>query len=203
MSYDLADLLPFDADYLPYVLGAGALLYSLLTRRSQANPEPTPLRKGERFRAKKKISDRDQFILDVLASDKRYCWVITDPDRSDNPIIFASPGFCRYTGYKKREIEGRNCRFLQGPATRPEDVERIRRAVREKREECVYVLNYKKNGKPFHNQFFIMPIFEHASHNLDRSKDEVRYYLGVQSVVPTDEDGQAPANPGWVAAMCS
>jgi len=40
--------------------------------------------------------------------------VVTDARRPDNPIIFANPAFERLTGYASAEIEGRNCRFLQG-----------------------------------------------------------------------------------------
>ncbi|MFC6773801.1 PAS domain-containing protein [Methylobacterium gregans] len=44
---------------------------------------------------------------------------ITDPHRSDNPIVFANDAFLRLTGYVRSEVEGRNCRFLQGADTDP------------------------------------------------------------------------------------
>jgi PAS domain-containing protein len=51
---------------------------------------------------------------------------------TDNPIIYASEGFSKFTGYSKEEIEGRNCRFLQGKDSNPDDVSRIREAIQER-----------------------------------------------------------------------
>ena len=43
--------------------------------------------------------------------------VLADPHQHDCPIVFANGAFCEMTGYDLAEIVGRNCRFLQGPAT--------------------------------------------------------------------------------------
>ena len=71
-------------------------------------------------------------------------FVLTDPNLPDNPIIYASEQFSKFTGYSKDEIEGRNCRFLQGEKTDPEDVKEIRSAINSKREASLQLLNYKK-----------------------------------------------------------
>ena len=86
-------------------------------------------------------------------------FVITDPDFIDNPIIYASDGFCTFTGYDKKEVEQRNCRFLQGPDTEQEDIARIREAINEERDVTVELLNYKKDGTPFRNRFFLCPLY--------------------------------------------
>ena len=70
----------------------------------------------------------------------------------DNPIVYASEGFSRYTGYKKEEIEGRNCRFLQGKDTDPADVAKIREGIKKKEPVSVCLLNYRKDGSTFLNQ---------------------------------------------------
>ena len=54
----------------------------------------------------------DSILLAVQTAQRSY--VITDPALPDNPIIFASKGFCELTGYSLENILGRNCRFLQG-----------------------------------------------------------------------------------------
>ena len=46
--------------------------------------------------------------------------------QSDNPIVYCSEGFCKLTGYKRSEVLGRNCRFLQGPGTDQHAVDIIR-----------------------------------------------------------------------------
>jgi hypothetical protein len=79
----------------------------------------------------KQLTQKDMILIDMLSGneDKGVCWVITDPQLPDNPIIYSSEGFCAYTQYLKSEIEGQNCRFLQGQGTDPKDVERIREGM--------------------------------------------------------------------------
>ena len=54
---------------------------------------------------------------------------ISDPGLPGCPIVFASDGFLELTGYGRYEVLGRNCRFLQGPATDRETVAELRAAV--------------------------------------------------------------------------
>src|SRR5215207_9249306 len=67
----------------------------------------------------------------VLATDITF--TITDPRQPDNPLVWVNPSFTRVTGYPTEEAVGRNCRFLQGPATDPRAVADIRAAVAEAR----------------------------------------------------------------------
>jgi len=39
-------------------------------------------------------------------------FVVTDPSLPDNPITYASDGFCVLSGYSRREVLGRNCRYV-------------------------------------------------------------------------------------------
>ena len=138
----------------------------------------------------KELLEKDQIILDMLNSPghEAICYCICDKGLPDLPIIFASDGFCAFTGYDKKEIEGKNCRFLQGPETAKEDVDRIRLAIKEEHETSVNLLNYRKDGSKFVNEFFISPL-------RDTSKNVV-YYIGVQCSVPKQGPGQMPANAG-------
>ena len=58
----------------------------------------------------------------VIATDITF--TITDPRQPDNPLVWVNPSFTRITGYEAEEAVGRNCRFLQGPATDPAAVGR-------------------------------------------------------------------------------
>lgn len=78
--------------------------------------------------------------------------------KEEHPLVFASASFCELTGYKREEILGRNCRFLQGPDTDPEDVRRVRELIREEQEGVVRLLNYTKGGVPFVNTLLMAPI---------------------------------------------
>lgn len=55
--------------------------------------------------------------------------VVCDPTLPDNPVIYANASFEALTGFAPVEILGRNCRFMQGPLTDPEDVNRLRAAI--------------------------------------------------------------------------
>jgi PAS domain S-box-containing protein len=86
--------------------------------------------------------------------------VLTDPHRDDCPIIFANGAFCGLTGYDVDEIIGRNCRFMQGPATDQNAVARIRSAVATRWHVSEEIINYRKDGSTFWNALFVNPVFD-------------------------------------------
>lgn len=96
----------------------------------------------------------DATLMQSLAMGQQ-CFVLSDPKLPDNPIVFASPGFYKLTGYTQKEVLGRNCRFLQGPGTSPQAVDVIRKAIASGSDATVCLLNYKADGTAFWNQFFI------------------------------------------------
>jgi len=153
-------------------------------------------RKQRQFVPTKPLRERDMTVVDMLNSigheDVSYC--VCDPDLADCPIVFASEGFCRMTGYGADEIEGRNCRFLQGEGTSESDVDRIRAAIKEEKEASVNLLNYRKDGTPFNNQFFLCPLY-------DDDNSTLRYFIGCQCSVKKLGPGQAPENVAWVYAQ--
>ena len=59
--------------------------------------------------------------------------VISDPNLTDCPMVFVSREFSIQTGYSEKESLGRNCRFLQGPETDPNDIDQIRVAIKLKK----------------------------------------------------------------------
>jgi two-component system cell cycle sensor histidine kinase/response regulator CckA len=101
--------------------------------------------------------------------------VITDPHLPDHPIIYASPGFERLSGYSVDEAVGKNCRFLRGPGTDPASVASVRDAIRDGRACSVEMLNYRKDGTPFWNQLIISPIRDAEGH--------LTNFVGVQTDV--------------------
>jgi PAS domain S-box-containing protein len=96
----------------------------------------------------------DNTLMQILTMGQQ-CFVLSDPKLPDNPIVFASPGFYKLTGYTSKEVLGRNCRFLQGPGTDPQAIDVIRKAVATGSDATVCLLNYKADGTAFWNQFFI------------------------------------------------
>ncbi|SDP66081.1 PAS domain S-box-containing protein [Klenkia soli] len=109
----------------------------------------------------------------VLATD--ICFTITDPRREDHPLVWVNPSFTRVTGYSAEDSVGRNCRFLQGPATDRATVALIRSALADRRPITETLLNYRKDGTAFWNQLSISPVFDGAG--------ELVSFVGVQSDV--------------------
>ena len=101
--------------------------------------------------------------------------VITDPTRKDNPIVYASPGFTRLTGYEAGEIIGQNCRFLQGPTTDSTQAAVLRAAIREERACEVELLNFRKDGTSFWNSVAVTPVRD--------AEERVTHFVGVQTDV--------------------
>jgi PAS domain S-box-containing protein len=85
---------------------------------------------------------------------------ISDPTLSDNPIVYASPGFLQLAGYELDEVLGRNRRFLRGPDTDPTALAQISDAIRHGRPHTVELCNYRKDGTPFWNELSISPVID-------------------------------------------
>lgn len=88
------------------------------------------------------------------------CFVLTDPAKADNPIVFASDGFVSVTGYARNEIIPRNCRFLQNRQTDRSSVKRLKMAIDKREESVELLLNQKKTGEPFWNLLYTCPLFD-------------------------------------------
>ena len=126
--------------------------------------------------------DRTDLCLMKVIQEAQRSFCVSDPRLPDNPIVWASDAFLRMTGYARDEVVGRNCRFLQGPKTDSKQVDQIRSAVAEERECLVTLLNYRKDGQTFWNQFFIAPLKD--------SEGRVTYYVGVQVDVSETTPGR-------------
>nr|AML78731.1 putative LOV domain-containing protein [Mansoa alliacea] len=119
-------------------------------------------------------------LKDALSTFQQ-TFVVSDATKPDHPILYASAGFFKMTGYTSREVVGRNCRFLQGKDTNPEDVAKIREALEAGSTYCGRLLNYKKDGTPFWNLLTISPINDETG--------KVLKYIGMQVEVSKHTEG--------------
>ncbi|MEQ7873718.1 PAS domain-containing protein [Sphingomonas sp. ASV193] len=111
-------------------------------------------------------------LFEQAMAQTRMAVCLTDPNLPDDPIVFCNAAFEKLTGYPADEIIGRNCRFLQGPRTDPEQVARIREAIARQEVAVVELLNYRKDGQTFWNALHLGPIY-----NEDGS---LKYFFGSQ-----------------------
>jgi len=106
------------------------------------------------------------------------CIVISDMTMPGNPMFFINQEFSRVTGYAKREAQGRNCRFLQGPRTEPNSVAVIQDTLRRGVDCHVKLTNYRKSGELFENLLTMRPVHD--------SNGVYRFCIGVQFEVMHD-----------------
>mmetsp|Transcript_28239 Transcript_28239/g.56398 ORF Transcript_28239/g.56398 Transcript_28239/m.56398 type:complete len:282 (-) Transcript_28239:95-940(-) len=139
------------------------------------------------------VAENPDFSVDVTQEDRNFvqtlrtsqqCFCISDPSLIDNPIVYASAGFCDLTGYKLEEILGRNCRFLQGPGTSLKKVDELRSAISRGEDIQTTILNYKADGTSFYNHLFVAALKD--------ASGAIVNYVGVQTEVamppPEDEE---------------
>lgn len=84
--------------------------------------------------------------------------IISDLQQPDNPVIYVNSGFERITGYKREEVIGKNCRFLQGTDTQQPALEKLRRAITSGQEGQFILRNYRKDGTLFWNELGLTPV---------------------------------------------
>jgi PAS domain S-box-containing protein len=117
------------------------------------------------------ISPSDQELVASICASP-ISTVVTDARAADNPIVAVNSAFERLTGYDASEVIGRNCRFLAGPETDPDDTAMLREAVRSARPVLTELVNYRRDGSRFRNAVMIAPFFD--------VEGELRFFVGSQ-----------------------
>ena len=117
--------------------------------------------------------DYQSWLKDRALSETAEGITISDNLQHDNPIIYANNGFEKLTGYTKKYVLGKNCRFLQGEKTDPKTKDEIRKSIHEEKSCVVEILNYRKDGTTFWNLLSITPIRDNSG--------RVTNFLGIQS----------------------
>lgn len=99
---------------------------------------------------------------------------LCDPDLADGPLVYVNDAWEEHTGYPTEEVIGRNPRFLQGPETDPETVEKLSGAIANEEPVTVEIRNYRRDGTPFWNELTVAPVYD---------DDELVHYVGFQNDV--------------------
>ena len=101
--------------------------------------------------------------------------VITDTGTASSPhprILFVNDAFTRLAGYTAAEVLGRSPSLLQGPDSDRAEIARMRSCLARGEVFTSELVNYRKDGTPFHVEVRIMPI---------RAPDgRLSHWIGVQ-----------------------
>ncbi|SDG09235.1 PAS domain S-box-containing protein/diguanylate cyclase (GGDEF) domain-containing protein [Limimonas halophila] len=79
-------------------------------------------------------------------------------DRPGPRILYVNPAWERMTGYSADEVVGRSPRILQGPATSPQVLKRMRAALESDGEATFELVNYRRDGSPFYMAADVSPL---------------------------------------------
>ena len=104
---------------------------------------------------------------------------ITDANLPDNPIIDCNPAFEVITGYTRKEVLGKNCRFLQHSDADKPTKELMRKAIKNRQHVTVVIKNYRKDGSMFWNELSISPVYD--------DNDRLTHFIGIQNNVTVRE----------------
>lgn len=90
----------------------------------------------------------------------------------DMPLLYVNPSFEVMTGYTFEEVEGKNCRFLQGDERDQPGIVLIREAIQQQRQTVAVLRNFRKDGSAFWNELTLSPI-----HDRD---GQLTHFVGIQ-----------------------
>ena len=106
-------------------------------------------------------ADPEHLRLNALALEHvRSAILIADASDPDLQIVYMNPAFETLTGYRPREVLGKNCRFLQGTDRDQGPRQIIREALRQGKPVRAILRNYRKDSSLFYNELFIDPIID-------------------------------------------
>jgi PAS domain S-box-containing protein len=81
-------------------------------------------------------------------------------DRRGFPLIYVNKSFERMTLYERKDIIGKNCKFLHSHETESQKMSRVTEALRNAQAVKVMVSNIRKTGESFMNLLAMKPIFD-------------------------------------------
>lgn len=120
-----------------------------------------------------RVGSPGESALAAAVEASHVCVTIADMTAPGAPLSFANQAFLDTTGYAHDEVLGRNCRFLQGPATDPNAVAAMRASIAAGERLRVELLNYRKDGTAFWNALHLSPVFA--------PDGTVCAYIGIQN----------------------
>jgi hypothetical protein len=117
----------------------------------------------------------------AVVGECQFCVTIADPKGNDIPLIAVSEAFESMTGYKRSEILGVNCRFLnQGCPISPMDLMGLRLASESGSTFTALLPNRKKSGEMFINLLDLRGLT--IARHLETDED-LWYLIGIQADV--------------------
>jgi len=115
------------------------------------------------------IMKRDSSLFLLLCTVENmpvsFSLATASPTRHGFPLIYTNKQFERLTGYARSEVLGKNAKFLQSRGTHERSLEQteasdLALALRNFEPITRKMINFRKNGTPYHCVVFLTPIFD-------------------------------------------
>ncbi len=108
-----------------------------------------------------KIQTEQLRLLQSVVINTNDAVIITEAEPIDSAgprILYVNQAFTAVTGYQPYEVLGKTPRILQGPKTNRTELAKVRTALSKWESITVEVINYRKDGSEFWNEFSIVPV---------------------------------------------
>ncbi|WP_136253144.1 putative bifunctional diguanylate cyclase/phosphodiesterase [Onishia niordana] len=103
---------------------------------------------------------------------------VADADIQDTPLIYVNEAFETLTGYRREDVIGRSCRFLQNEDTDPSAIQQLRTAIRQSTPITLTLKNRRRDGTDFWNELSLSTLYGDSGR---------RYLVGLQRDVSERE----------------
>lgn len=129
-------------------------------------------------------TDKDEqlILLKRAVESTRNGICITNPRLPDNPIIYVNQAFLDLSGFKKYQVLGRNCRFLQRDDRDQAAISAIRDAIQSESAITTVLRNYRRDGTLFWNELTISPVHDEQGRILN--------FVGVQNDISPRKEAE-------------
>lgn len=110
---------------------------------------------------KQKSEEHQLKLLESVVTSTNDLIMITEPEAiiGEGPkIIYVNPAFSRVTGYLPEEVIGKTPKILQGTKSDIKELDRLKQCINALGSCEISIINYKKNGDEFWNNFSISPV---------------------------------------------
>jgi PAS domain S-box-containing protein len=101
-------------------------------------------------------------------------------------IVFINQAFTKVTGYSIEEVYGKNPRIFQGPKTDKSQFIEFKKAIKNWEPYELTVINYKKNGEEFWNNFSISPVMN--------EKGEYTHWISIEKDITEQKKANEELN---------
>ena len=123
-----------------------------------------------------RMLERDVLVMQrVLEADASLPITVADATLPDQPLIYVNPAFERLSGYRREEVIGHNCRFLNAGYRDQPALDELRRALAAGQPCTVLLRNARKDGSAFINELHVAAIRDVAG--------RITHFIGVHNDV--------------------